>query len=149
MGVPRKCVKTWIDRYATEGDRGLQTRSSRPRTSPTRTSHEVEQRVLELRRRERRGQDWIGPELGIPPRPVSRILRRHEVAYLAQCDPITGEVIRASQATSRRYERDKPGELVHKKTRQDPQRWRLARPRPQRRGPRPGQRLRLHPLTGR
>ena len=113
MGVSRKCVKTWIDRYATEGDRGLQTRSSRPRTSPTRTSHEVEQQVLELRRRQRRGQDWIGPELGIPPRTVSRILRRHQVPYLAQCDPITGNVIRASQATSRRYERDKPGELVH------------------------------------
>jgi transposase InsO family protein len=113
MGVSRKCVKTWIDRYAAEGDLGLQTRSSRPRTSPTRTSHEVEQRVLDLRRRERRGQDWIGPELGIPPRTVSRILRRHQVPYLAQCDPITGQVIRASQATGVRYERDKPGELVH------------------------------------
>jgi transposase len=28
MGVSRKCVKTWIDRYAAEGDSGLETRSS-------------------------------------------------------------------------------------------------------------------------
>jgi len=32
MGVSRECVKTWIDRYATEGEAGLLTRSSRPRS---------------------------------------------------------------------------------------------------------------------
>ena len=46
MGVSRKCVKTWIDRYAAEGEAGLVTRSSRPHSTPTRTSDEVEQRVL-------------------------------------------------------------------------------------------------------
>ena len=55
MGVSRKCVKTWIQRYATEGEAGLQDRSSRPHSCPTKTSTEVEQRVLELRHRERRG----------------------------------------------------------------------------------------------
>jgi transposase InsO family protein len=69
--------------------------------------------VLELRRQERRGQDWLGPELGLPPRTVARILRRHQVSYLRQCDPMTGEVIRASKATAVRYERARPGELVH------------------------------------
>lgn len=113
MGVSRRCVKTWIDRYAAEGEPGLATRSSRPHTTPTRTSRDVEQQVLELRRSQRRGQDWIGPELGIAPRTVSRILRRHQVPYLAACDPMTGEVIRASRATGVRYEREKPGELVH------------------------------------
>ena len=34
MGVSRKCVKTWIDRYAAEGEAGLVTRSSRPHTMP-------------------------------------------------------------------------------------------------------------------
>ncbi|MGI6872561.1 IS481 family transposase [Amycolatopsis sp. 3B14] len=113
MGVSRKCVKTWIDRYAAEGESGLATRSSRPHTSPTRTPDEVEQRVLDLRHRERRGRDWIGLELGLPPRTVSRILRRHEVPYLAECDPITGDVTRASRATGVRHERERPGELVH------------------------------------
>ncbi|MCK6170738.1 helix-turn-helix domain-containing protein, partial [Micrococcus sp. EYE_162] len=45
MGVSRKCVKTWIDRYACEGDAGLATRSSRPHTSPTRSSAATEQAV--------------------------------------------------------------------------------------------------------
>ncbi len=30
MGVSRKCVKTWIDRYAAEGEPGLRDRSSVP-----------------------------------------------------------------------------------------------------------------------
>lgn len=113
MGVSRKCVKTWVDRYAAEGVAGLRDRSSRPRSSPRRTSAEVERRVVELRTSERRGQDWLGPELGVPARTVSRILRRHRVPYLRQLDPISGEVIRASKATATRYERDRPGELVH------------------------------------
>jgi transposase InsO family protein len=113
MGVSRKCVKTWIDRFAAEGEAGLADRSSRPHSTPTRTSPEVEARVVELRRRERHGQDWIGAELGLSPRTVSRILRRHQLPYLHQCDPITGEVIRASKVTTVRYERARPGELVH------------------------------------
>ena len=113
MGVSRKCVKTWIDRFEADGEDGLWDRSSRPHRSPSRTSAAVEAAVLELRRTERRGQDWIGPELGIPARTVSRILRRHNVAYLAELDPITGQRIRASKTTAVRYERDKPGELVH------------------------------------
>jgi transposase len=30
MGISRKCVKTWIDRYAADGEAGLSDRSSRP-----------------------------------------------------------------------------------------------------------------------
>lgn len=113
MGVSRKCVKTWIDRYAAEGEAGLQDRSSRPHRSPTRTSPQIERQVLEMRRRERWGQDLIGPELGVPARTVSRILRRHHAPYLRHLDPITGQVIKASKSTAVRYERERPGELVH------------------------------------
>jgi len=113
MGVSRKCVKTWIDRYDAEGEAGLRDRSSRPHCTPTRTSVEVEARVVVLRQRERRGPDWIGAELGLPARTVSRILCRHQVPRLAALDPITGEVIRASKVTAVRYERARPGELVH------------------------------------
>jgi transposase InsO family protein len=80
---------------------------------PTRTAPEVEQLVLAARVKHRRGQDWLGPELGVPARTVSRILRRHRVPRLAECDPLTGEVIRASKTTAVRYERSRPGELVH------------------------------------
>ena len=113
MGVSRKCVKTWIDRFAVEGEAGLATRSSRPHSMPTRTSDEVEQRVLAARASDRSGPDVLGPKVGVPARTVSRILRRHRVPYLRDCDPITGDVIRSSKQTAVRYERDRPGELVH------------------------------------
>jgi transposase InsO family protein len=113
MGVSRQCVSHWIGRYLSEGEDGLQDRSSRPHSCPTRVSAEVETAVLAVRERERQGQDRIGPELGIPARTVSRILRRHRVPYLRELDPLTGVVIRASKTTAVRYERDRPGELVH------------------------------------
>lgn len=109
MGVSRKRVKTWVDRFAAEGEAGLVTRSSRPHSMPTRTSLEVEQKVLAARAEGREGPDVLGPKIGVPPRTVSRILRRHGVPYLRECDPMTGEVIRSSKQTTVRYERDRPG----------------------------------------
>ena len=113
MGVSRKCVKTWIERYAAEGEAGLATRSSRPHRVPARTSAEIEQRVLAARAELRDGPDVLGPKVGVPARTASRILRRHGVPYLRECDPMTGQVIRSSKRTAVRYERDRPGELVH------------------------------------
>ncbi|MEX5721927.1 leucine zipper domain-containing protein, partial [Geodermatophilus maliterrae] len=55
MGISRKCVRTWLTRYAAEGEAGLADRSSRPHTSPTRTPTETEDRVVELRSQQRRG----------------------------------------------------------------------------------------------
>jgi transposase InsO family protein len=113
MGVSRQCVGHWVSRYELEGEDGLRERSSRPHTCPSHTDVDTEARVLALRDRERRGQDWIGPELGVPARTVSRILRRHQRPYLRDCDPMTGELIRSSKTTAVRYERERPGELVH------------------------------------
>jgi transposase InsO family protein len=113
MGISRQCAHRWVARYDAHGDAGLADRSSRPHRMPTKTPVEVERRVLEARIAHRRGQDWLGPELGIPSRTVSRVLRRYDVPRLAVCDPLTGEVIRASKTTAIRYERDRPGELVH------------------------------------
>jgi transposase InsO family protein len=113
MGISRKCVKTWLDRHAAEGVAGLADRSSRPLSSPRRTGPDVEARVLELRRGSRRGPDWIGAELGMPARTVSRVLARHGIPRLAELDPITGQRIRSSKASAVRYERARPGELAH------------------------------------
>jgi transposase InsO family protein len=113
MGVSRKCVRTWIDRYTAEGERGTRDRSSRPHRSPRRTAPEVEERIMELRRQARRGPDWLAAELGVAPRTVSRVLARRSAPRLAALDPLTGQVLRASKATAVRYERARPGELVH------------------------------------
>lgn len=113
MGISRKCVKTWLDRYAAEGEAGLEDRSSRPHSTPTRTPAAVEEQVVALRRAERRGRDWIADRLGLPARTVSRVLARHGMPHLSMLDPMTGLVIRSSKATAVRYERAAPGELVH------------------------------------
>ena len=113
MGISRQCAHRWVARWDAEGERGLEDRSSRPHWSPTRTSSEVEQRVVTARLELRVGPDRLSDELGVPARTISRILRRHEVPYLFECDPLTGEVIRASKQTTIRYERATPGELIH------------------------------------
>src|SRR6478609_6963883 len=74
MGVSRKCVKTWIERYAAEGESGLVTRSSRPHSMATRTSVELEERVIAIRREQRCGREEISARTGVPARTVSRIL---------------------------------------------------------------------------
>jgi transposase InsO family protein len=113
MGVSRKCVKTWLVRFAEGGEASLCDRSSRPHRTPTRTRPEVEAQIVALRQRERRGAEWIGAELGVPTRTVSRVLARHSMPPLARLDPITGELIRASKHTTVRYEYARPGQLVH------------------------------------
>jgi transposase InsO family protein len=113
MGISRQCAHRWVARFDAEGEEGLADRSSRPRSSPHRTAASVEDAVVAARVEHRRGQDWLGPELGLAPRTVGRVLRRHRVPYLRDCDPLTGAVIRSSKSTAVRYERDRPGELVH------------------------------------
>lgn len=113
LGVSRQCAHRWVSRFRAEGEAGLLDRSSRPLRCPRRTPRAIEEAVIQLRLVERRGQDWIGPELGVPPRTVSTILRRHQLPYLRECDPLTGEVIRASKTTAVRYERPRPGDLGH------------------------------------
>lgn len=113
MGISRQCAHRWLARWDADGEAGLWDRSSRPHRSPARSCPEVEARVVEARRRRRVGPDQLSDELEIPARTISRILRRHQVPYLRECDPLTGEVIRASKTTAVRYERDRPGELIH------------------------------------
>ena len=88
-------------------------RSSRPRSSPTRTAPSREAAVVAARADLRSGPLRIAAATGVPARTVSRILNRHDIPRLAWCDPLTGQLIRASRATANRYERERPGELVH------------------------------------
>jgi len=113
LGISRQCVHRWVARFDAEGDVGMEDRSSRPHSSPTRTSSEIEQQVVAARAELRVGPDRLSDELGVPARTISRILRRHQVPYLWECDPLTGDVIRASRVTTTCYERDRPGELIH------------------------------------
>jgi transposase InsO family protein len=113
MGISRQCAHRWVVRFDTEGYGGLHDRSSRPRRSPAATHEETVAQVLEARATLRQGPTPLSHALGVPARTISRILARHGAPRLAECDPLTGEVIRASRSTTTRYERERPGELVH------------------------------------
>lgn len=104
-GVSRQTLYKWLRRYRDEGLGGLEDRSSRPRRCPHRTAPETEAKVLELRRRLRKGPHQLGGRLGLAPSTVHAVLVRHGLSRLSRLDRSTGAVIR--------YERDHPGELLH------------------------------------
>ena len=106
MGVSRATAYKWLARYRLEGTAGLADRSSRPHRSPGRTDGLVEAQILALRRDRRLGPARIASILGMAPSTVHRVLTRHGMPRLSWLDRPTGEVIR-------RYERARPGELVH------------------------------------
>lgn len=106
MGVSRATAYKWLARFAAEGTAGLLDRPSRPHRSPARTDPRVEAAILALRRDRRLGPARIAGILGLHASTVHRVLTRAGVPRLAWLDRPTGQVIR-------RYEKSRPGELVH------------------------------------
>jgi len=102
-GVSPRTARKWLDRYRREGLAGLQDRSSRPhrlyRPTPQHTVDEVER----LRRQRFTGKQ-IAAALGISPATVSRILKRLGINRIAALEPA---------APVHRYERARPGEMIH------------------------------------
>jgi transposase InsO family protein len=105
--VDAKTVRKWRDRFLTEGVEGLADRSSRPRRSPNQTRPAVARRAVALRRRHRWGAAHIGHELGVAPSTVQAILQREGLGRLDRGDRA------AAVEPVRRYQRERPGELVH------------------------------------
>ena len=68
----------------------------------------------------------------MPARTITRILRRNGVPRLHDCDPLTGELIRASKTTAIRYGTTARRARPHgrQETRAHPTRRRLESPRP-------------------
>ena len=77
----------WLGRHAQGGASSLQDRSRRPHQSPERTDAGVEAAILAARVEHRRGQDWLGPELGCPH-------ARSAECYVATTSPCCGCWIR-------------------------------------------------------
>ncbi|MFI6102535.1 IS481 family transposase [Lentzea sp. NPDC051213] len=113
LGVSRQCAHRWVRRFRDEGAAGLADRSSRPHRMPSHTPADVEERILATRAQLRCGPARIGAHIGVAARTVSRVLTRRGVPRLAECDPLTGQRIRATRHTTRRYEHPAPGDLVH------------------------------------
>ncbi len=113
MGCSPATAYKWLRRFRDEGPGGLADRSSRPHRCPHRTPPALEARILAARRVHRRGAEWIGAELGIAPSTVGRVLARTRVAPLRDLDALTGQPVRRGPMSRVRYERGRPGELIH------------------------------------
>lgn len=102
-GVSVRTVSKWRRRYREEGDQGLVDRSSAPHRIPQRTSEERVQVIAALRRERLTGWE-IAERLGMPASTVSTILTRIGLGRLSSLEP---------PEPPNRYQRERPGELVH------------------------------------
>ena len=90
-------------RYQEGGWAALVDRRSTPKRQPRRCSRELEQRILEAREYAKAGPLIVAGQLGLPASTVWKVLRRHGVSRLRL----------PAREPVRRYERSRPGELVH------------------------------------
>jgi transposase InsO family protein len=102
VGCSRQTASKWVRRQ--RGGEGLRDRSSRPHSSPRRTPEAVERAILRAREELRQGPHVIGWALGLAASTVHAVLRRHGRSRLRMGAP---------RETVVRYERARPGELVH------------------------------------
>ena len=102
-GVSPRTVYKWLERFDAEGPAGLLDRSSRPKRSPTAIPRSWQELILQLRR-SRMTAAAISARIKIPKATVARVLKRHGLERLKKLDP---------PVPVRRYERSRPGELVH------------------------------------
>jgi transposase InsO family protein len=100
-GVSVRCARKWIGRYRA-GDRRLLDRSSVPRRVANRTAAERIEVIVKLRRLRMTSAE-IAETLAMPVSTVSGILTRLGLGRLG----------RLGLEQPRRYERSRPGELVH------------------------------------
>ena len=104
--VSHTTAARWAARYRQLGACGMADRPSRPLASPARTPRRTEHRIVGLRVSRRLGPAQIAFRLGLAPSTVHAVLRRYRCPPLAHLD-------RAAGVAVRRYERDRPGELIH------------------------------------
>ncbi len=101
-GVSGRTCSKWVTRYRAEGERGLLDRSSAPRRVHNRTEEQLVQLLAALRRLR-----FTAPELsellGLPVSTISGILKRIGM----------GKLGRLGLEPAQRYERARPGELIH------------------------------------
>jgi len=101
-GVGVRCARKWVARYRDQGDLGLADRSSAPRRVANRTPDERVAVIVALRRLRMTAAE-IAETLSMPLSTVSAVLHRSGLGRLG----------RLGLEQPARYERSRPGELVH------------------------------------
>ena len=102
-GVTERTVWRWLRRWRAEGEAGLRDRSSRPRRCPTQLPPATVAAIRSLRRL-RMTATQIAEVLGLALSTVSRCLKRIGLGKRSRLEP---------PEPPNRYERGRPGELVH------------------------------------
>jgi transposase InsO family protein len=100
--VSVRCARKWVRRYLAEGELGLLDRSSAPRSVANRTDERRVEAIAALRRLRFTGPE-IAEVLGMALSTVSGILTRNGL----------GKLGRIGLEPPERYERQRPGELIH------------------------------------
>jgi len=102
-GISTRTASKWVSRYRSEGMPGLEDRSSAPHRVPGRTSEEYVAAIAALRRVRMTAAE-IGELLAMPISTVSAVLLRIGLGKRSRLEPLE---------PPNRYERERPGELVH------------------------------------
>ena len=102
FGVSERTVRKWLARWRAGGERALNDRSSAPARQRRLPSAQVA--AIEALRRQKLTSPVIARRLGLPLSTVGGILRRLGLGRLKRLDPPAPVV---------RYQRQRPGELVH------------------------------------
>ncbi len=102
-GVSVRTARKWLARWRAEGEAGLLDRSSAPRRCPTRLPADRLEAIEALRRLRMTAAE-IAEVLGMALSTVSRWLRRIGLGRRSRLEP---------PEPPNRYERERPGELVH------------------------------------
>jgi len=102
-GAHRSTVDRWVRRFQRGEWAALRDQPSTPKTQPRRLSLEEEAEIVAVRRVTKAGPVVISVITGRPASTVGKVLRRWGCSRLprAERDPV------------RRYERERPGELIH------------------------------------
>jgi transposase InsO family protein len=93
-------------RYRQGGWAALHDRPSTPRRQPRKLAAEAEEAILAARRRSAYGPVRLAGLVPHPPSTIGKVLRRHGCSRLPRPDG-------AAARCARRYERERPGELLH------------------------------------
>jgi transposase InsO family protein len=102
-GVSVRTISKWRCRFRVEGELGLSDRSSAPARIPHRTPEERVEAIALIRRHRLTGWE-IAERLGMPLSTVSTVLKRIGLGRLSRLEP---------PEPANRYQRERPGELVH------------------------------------
>jgi transposase InsO family protein len=106
FNVSWRTAAKWAERYRQEGVNGMLDRSSARHHQHAKTPQPMVRRIVHLRWKHRLGPVQIAAKLDMPASTVHAVLVRCRLNRLSHIDRVTGE-------PARRYERERPGEMIH------------------------------------